>query len=262
MDDGTRDGEGPAVCGSGTGEPVAGRVGRGRELQLFDNGQRAGRIAVGAQADKAFAVAVVIGPEEAAVGFRDGQGVDCSAVEKTEMPLVHGLREARDPFAAVKEKHKPVARALVAFFRNVAEAVEIGVGQPESGFLFRLAPGAFVGGFARLHVEFAADGAPAAFVGRFEPADQQMFPRLVAEENQGADTEGEGWLGGAHTLRTLRPRGRRRKRFPRSGGPVGNKSENFSGKKVASDFSPPYALRRWKGLRNRPRPVLPFFANP
>jgi len=68
-----------------------------------------------------------------------------------------------------------------------AGQVQIGWREFEAGFLTGLAAGAGIGGFAAIHFQFAAAGAPETAVGFLGAFEQQDFVLLAEAVEQGGD---------------------------------------------------------------------------
>ncbi len=160
-----------------------------RQLEFLDDFQFSLRVAVGAQADEAIVVFVEIRPDQGVVGRGDLELIDRVAAEEFEMAFVDRAGQGVGRDAAIEQEHEPVAGALIAFFRDIAEAVQVVVGQFEADFFMCFTAGAFVGGLAGHHVELAADRAPATFIRCFQALYKQMLTRCVADENEGTDFE-------------------------------------------------------------------------
>lgn len=141
---------------------------RRRQFELFDHRQLPLRIAVGTQTDEAVVVFVEIGPDQSMIGFGDLELVNRIATEELEVSFVDCAGQGVGRDAAIEEKHEPVSGTFIAFFGDVAEAVQVFVGEFEAHFFVRFAAGAFVGRLAGGHVEFAADRAPATFIRCFQ----------------------------------------------------------------------------------------------
>lgn len=161
------------------------------DLLDFDGDGFAGG-AVGAEGDEAVAVAIVDRPEGVAVGFGDRQGGNFFAGEETETALVDVGGKRGDRPAAAEEEHEPVRLALVGFFGDHREEVEVGGGDFEAGLFAGFADGALKGGFAGGGFEFAADGAPDAEIRRFGAEEEQVLAGSVFEEDENGDFVGEG----------------------------------------------------------------------
>jgi len=69
--------------------------------------------------------------------------------------------------------------------------MQIGWREFEAGFLAGLAAGAGVGGFAAIHFQFAAAGAPETAVGFLRAFEQQDFLLLAETVEQGGDLVGQ-----------------------------------------------------------------------
>ena len=135
------------------------------ELELFDQVELAPGCAIGPQADKAMGAVVVVGPQKGAVCFRDLQGLDRLAAEEGKAALVDRWRQCCQAALTIEQEHQPMSGALVAFLGDVAKAVQVMVVQLQANLPHDLASGALVGRFAGVHVQLAADGAPASEVG-------------------------------------------------------------------------------------------------
>jgi hypothetical protein len=150
------------------------------------------RRAVGLEGDEAVAVLVVDRPERGAIGLGEGQRVDAIAGEEAELTLADVGRECGQRLLAAKQKHQPVGVALVGFFRDHREEVQIGGGDDVARFFAGLAHGALKRRLAERGLELAADGAPRAEVRRLGPQHEQVFTGGVFEEDEDGDLVGEG----------------------------------------------------------------------
>lgn len=86
--------------------------------------------------------------------------------------------------------------ALVGFFRDHGEEMEVGGLDPEPGFLACLADGALEGRFPECCFELAADRTPCAGVGLAGAEDEEMFAAAVFDKNEDGDLVRENGGGG------------------------------------------------------------------
>ena len=98
--------------------------------------------------NEATAVLVIDRPEDCRVGCGDLDPINFFARKELEVSLVDGRRNFMQGLTAIKEEHQPVGLALVAFFRNHAEEVQVGSGDSMISFFSDFAYGTFEGRFA------------------------------------------------------------------------------------------------------------------
>src|SRR6478609_919572 len=147
---------------------------------------------VGAERNKAVAVAVEAGPERGLVGFGDREALDGFAGPEGELALADVRRETADRPLAAKQEHQPMRVPLIGFLRDHREQVQVLLGDDEAGFLGGFADGALQGGFPGGHLEFAADGRPHPQVGLFGAQHQELLAGVVLNEDEYADLVGQG----------------------------------------------------------------------
>ena len=82
-------------------------------------------------------------------------------------------------------------RTLIALLGDVAKAMKVIIIESEPNLFLSLAAGALVGRFAKWHVEFAADRAPAAVIGCFLAFYKQLLPLCIMCKNECANFERE-----------------------------------------------------------------------
>ena len=120
-------------------------------------------------------------PDQLAVGFGEGEGIELVAGIPVEAAFGGVVRRDVDGAEDAVVEHEPVATALEGALGDEAAEVEAGDGDVEAGLFADFALGALGGGFASVDVELAADGGAEAEVGRAEAGEEEDAVVLVAE---------------------------------------------------------------------------------
>ena len=148
-------------------------------------------VAMAMGGEEAAAVLPEPGPDLFAVGLGNLQRGDFFAREKLETPFGMGRWEGFQARLDFKEEHEPVGLPLVTVLADETGEVKVGGGQTGADFFVGFAAGAGIGGFAEVHFEFAAAGAPEAAVGFLGAFEEEDLVLLVEAVEEGGDFVGQ-----------------------------------------------------------------------
>ncbi len=130
-------------------------------------------------------------PDAFTVGLRNVQAIQRGAREELKVTFAHRRRERFELRLQLEQEHEPVRLALETVFAHDSGEMKIRRQKFPPEFLVRFAGGAGVGGFAFLHVQFAAARTPEAAIRLLRAFEQEDFAALVETVEQRGDFVGQ-----------------------------------------------------------------------
>ncbi len=120
------------------------------------------------------------GPHQQAIGRGQGDLDQGLWAKKPEAPLINRRGQGCDRLFAVKQEHQPVFFAFVGFLTDGAKAVKFLLRYLQPGFFSGLAYRTLMRALPGGHLQLAANGAPAAQIGRLGALDQKQLSGRVS----------------------------------------------------------------------------------
>ncbi len=126
------------------------------------------------------------GPDFFTIGLGDFEIPDFIAGKKLEAAFRMRGRQGLNLDLHLEQKHQPMRASLIPIFADDSRQVQITGSAQEPRFFARFAAGTDVRGFAEIHLQLAARGAPEAAVGFLRPLQQQdLILRIEAIQQRG-----------------------------------------------------------------------------
>ncbi len=120
-------------------------------------------------------------PDDAAIGFRERQGLDILGPMPRETPLAHVVRHNADRAEHAVIKEQPMASAFKGLLADEPQQVQAFKGNVDSGLFLDFALRTLGRRFTQRHVEFAPDRRAQALVGFLEASEQQNAALIITK---------------------------------------------------------------------------------